>query len=134
MCIPAQHLPISVARDEGDLFDRKACFKKTARTFMTKVMKMKVFDFQISALPAKGCAYGSAIVRKDSPAATFEKAALFFDDLKGVIATDVKKWDALVVSVLATRVLAISNKKHLIGRVEVPPCDTTYFLLAHCGC
>jgi hypothetical protein len=45
MGIPGQHLPISVARDEGDLFDRKARFKKTARTFMSKVMKMKVFDF-----------------------------------------------------------------------------------------
>ena len=57
MRIPAQHLPVSVAGDEGDLFNRKAGLKKPARTFMTEVMKMKVFDFQISALPAKGCAY-----------------------------------------------------------------------------
>jgi hypothetical protein len=39
MRVPAQHLPISVARDEGDLFDRKTCFKKTARGFMTQIMK-----------------------------------------------------------------------------------------------
>ena len=51
MRIPPQHLPISVAGHESDLFDRKARFKKTARTFMSKVTKMKVFDFQIPALP-----------------------------------------------------------------------------------
>jgi hypothetical protein len=57
MRVPAQHLPISVARAEGDLFDRKTCFKKTARAFMTQVMKMKVGDLQISALTPKSRAY-----------------------------------------------------------------------------
>jgi hypothetical protein len=59
---------------------------------------------------------------------------LLFDDRAGVIAADVEKWDALVVSVLATRVLAVSYQEHLVGRIEIRPCDTTYLLLAHCGC
>jgi hypothetical protein len=32
MRVSAQHLPISVARDEGDLFDQKTCFKKMVTT------------------------------------------------------------------------------------------------------
>jgi hypothetical protein len=38
--VPPKHFPILVARDESDVFDRKAGFKKPARAFMAKVMKV----------------------------------------------------------------------------------------------
>ena len=91
MRVAAQHLPISVASDEGDLFDRKTCFKETACAFMTQVVKMKVGDLQISALTPKSRAYRSAIVWKDSAPTIWEKAALLFDDRAGVIAADVRE-------------------------------------------
>jgi hypothetical protein len=42
-----------MSRDEGHLFNRKTCFKKTTRAFMTEIVKMKIFDFQVSALTTK---------------------------------------------------------------------------------
>ena len=54
MRIPSQHLPIPMARNKSYLFDRKTCFKKTTGAFMTEIMKMKIFDFQVSTLPTKG--------------------------------------------------------------------------------
>src|ERR1700751_4362624 len=41
---------------------------------------------------------------------------------------------AVIYHPARTRVLAVSYKEHLVGRVEVRPYDTTYLLLAHCGC
>ena len=40
MCVTTQHLPISVAGDQGHLFDREAGLEKAARAFVPQIMKM----------------------------------------------------------------------------------------------
>jgi hypothetical protein len=54
--VPAPHLPVLVAGNEGDLFDREARFEQAACAFMAQIVEMHVFDLQGSALPTEGSA------------------------------------------------------------------------------
>lgn len=109
MRIPSQHLPIPVARNESYLFDRKTCFKKTTGAFMPEIMKMKIVDLQVSALATKGRADRSGVVREDAAASVFINLALLLNDGEGIVPTDIKERNALVVSVFASRILTVSD-------------------------
>jgi hypothetical protein len=50
MGIAAEHFPVFVARDEQDLLNRKARFEEAACAFVPEVVKVKVFDFEVTAL------------------------------------------------------------------------------------
>lgn len=51
--IPSKHLPILMTGNERDLLDLKASFEQTARSLMTKVVKMQVSDFEAFAGPCE---------------------------------------------------------------------------------
>jgi len=98
-----------MACHESHLFDRKTRFKKTTGAFMPQIMKMKISNFQVSALPTKRRADRSAIVREDSAAQVFGSLALLLNDGESIVPTDIKERNALVVSVLAARIFTISD-------------------------
>jgi hypothetical protein len=58
-----------MSRDKRDLLNGESSLEEPTCCFMTKVMKMKIFDLQLSALPTKGRADRPSIVRKYAPAA-----------------------------------------------------------------
>ena len=129
--ITPQHLPVLVAGDQRNLFDREACFEQAAGPFVPQIMKVKIFDFQVMALTAKRSADGSAIVWENSSRAACSMGALFLNDRACVKPTHIEEGDALIVSVLAARVFAILDEKHSPFTVEICPIDTTDFVLAH---
>lgn len=49
MHLAAQHLPVLVNGDEGDLFDGKARFEKAAWVFVAQVMEVQVFNTDLHA-------------------------------------------------------------------------------------
>ena len=49
MRISPEHLPVLVAGDERDMFDREAGLEKAAGAFMPQVVEMQVFDLQLPA-------------------------------------------------------------------------------------
>ncbi len=53
MSIASKHLPILVSRDKGNLLNREASFEESARTFVAKIVKMKVLYLQVFALATK---------------------------------------------------------------------------------
>ena len=53
MRVSPKHFPVLVPRDERNLFDCKACFKQAARSLVTQIVEMQVFNFQFLASPAK---------------------------------------------------------------------------------
>ena len=69
-----------MTRNEHDLFNGEAGFKKAACAFVTKIVKMKVIDLQLFALTAERRAHRPSIVRKDPTFPDVEVSSLFFDD------------------------------------------------------
>ena len=57
MCVPAEHLPVFVARNEGDLLDGKAGFEEAACPLVPEVMKVKVVDVESAALAPESCTH-----------------------------------------------------------------------------
>jgi hypothetical protein len=131
MGIAAEHFPLLVAGDERDLLDRKARFEEEAGAFMPEVVKVKVFDFEVTALAPKRRSDRLSIVGEYAPAGITDTTSLLFDDRAGIVACDVEQRDALVISALTARVLTVSDKEHLFLRVEVRPFDPTDFVLTH---
>jgi hypothetical protein len=133
--VPTKHLPIFVACDERDLLDGKARFEEATCTFVSEVMKVKVFDHKFTALTPERGSHGFSIERKDAAAAAFAHArSLLLDDRAGVVASDVEQGNTLVIPALPARIFAISNEEHLSMRVEVRPFNSTDFVLPHRGC
>ena len=50
MGVATEHLPIFVASDERDLLDRKPGFEEAACGFMTEIMKVQIFNFELTTL------------------------------------------------------------------------------------
>jgi hypothetical protein len=69
-----------VARDQRHLLNREPSLEKSARTFMTQIVEIKVVNFQLNT-PAPECrAYRSAIEGKNSGIFIVSTRPLFFDD------------------------------------------------------
>jgi len=43
-----------MSRDKRDLFNGEASLEESTCGFVTQIMKMKIFDLQLSALPTEG--------------------------------------------------------------------------------
>ena len=67
MRVAAQHLPVLVAGDEGNLFDGEARLKEAAFTFVAQVMKMQVFQTYFHAGAPEGRADRPGVVGKIRP-------------------------------------------------------------------
>ena len=52
--IPAQHLPVLVTGDEGDLGNVKAGLKQAARRLVAQVVEVQIDDAERPAGPAEG--------------------------------------------------------------------------------
>ena len=89
MRIAAEHLPVFVAGDERDLLNGKARFEEAACAFVPKVMKVKVFDFEVTALAPKRRSDRLSIAGEDPTAAFADTTSLLFDDCTGVVACDI---------------------------------------------
>ena len=50
MCVPAEHLPVFVAGNEGHLLDGKTGFEESACALVPEIMKVKVVDVERAAL------------------------------------------------------------------------------------
>ena len=66
MSVATEHLPIFVTSDERDLLNRISRFEEAACTFVTEVVKMQVFDFELATLASECCAYRLPIIRENS--------------------------------------------------------------------
>ena len=133
MRIAAEHFPVFVAGDERDLLNGKAGFEEAACAFMPEVVKVKVFDLEVAALAPERRSNRPSIVRKYPAAAFADTRSLLLNDGAGVVACDVEQRDALVISALPARVLAIPDEEHLFLRVEVCPFNSADFVLPHRG-
>jgi hypothetical protein len=87
MSIAAEHFPVFVAGDERDLLSGESCFEEAARAFMPEVVKVKVVDFEVTALVSKRRSNRPSIVREYPAAARSDITSLLLDD--GVVACDV---------------------------------------------
>jgi hypothetical protein len=90
MGIAAKHLPVFVAGDKRDLFDRETRFEEAACAFVPEVVKVEVFDFEFAALTPKRRSYGSSVVWENPAATLADTATLLLDDRARVVARDVK--------------------------------------------
>jgi hypothetical protein len=64
--VSPEHFPVLVTGNKRDLFDREAGFEKAARTFVSKIVKMKIIDFQFPTLTAKCRPNRASVVWEDS--------------------------------------------------------------------
>ena len=131
VCVPAEHLPVFMASNEGDLLDRKSGFEEAACAFVPEVMKVKVFDFECAALASEGRTHRSSVVGENSGGAIAGKRALLFDDSDGIVARHVKQRNTLAVPALPPRILAISDEEHLFEWIEVIPFNSADLVQAH---
>jgi hypothetical protein len=63
--VAAQHFPILVPGDKCDLFNGKPSLEKTARSFVSEIVEMEIFDFQFAAFTPKCRADRTSVVRKN---------------------------------------------------------------------
>ena len=89
MSVATEHLPIFVASDERDLLNRISSFEEAACTFVSEVVKMQVFDFELATLASECCAYRPPTVRENSTSLVVSTEALLFDDGAGIVAGDI---------------------------------------------
>ena len=89
MRVATQHFPVFVAGDQRDLLNRKARFEEAARAFVPEVVKVKVFDLEVTALAPKRRSDRPSIVGKYPTAVSADAASLLLDDGAGVVASDV---------------------------------------------
>jgi len=61
MRVPAEHLPVFVAGDEGDLLDGKSGFEESACALVPEIMKVKVVDVERAALASESCTHRSSV-------------------------------------------------------------------------
>jgi hypothetical protein len=66
MRVPAKHLPVFVARNEGHLLDGKTGFEESACALVPKIMKVKVIDVESAALASESCTHRSSVVGENS--------------------------------------------------------------------
>jgi hypothetical protein len=132
VCVPAEHLPVFMASNEGDLLDRKSGFEKSACALVPEVMKVKVFDIESAALASESRTHRSSVVGENSGAAIVGKISLLFYDRGGIVARHVKQRNTLVVPTLPPWIFTISNEEHLLGWIEVTPLNSADLVLAHC--
>jgi hypothetical protein len=62
MRVATEHLPIFVASDERDLLNRKPGFEEAACAFVTEVVKVQIFDFELTILAPERCANRPSVV------------------------------------------------------------------------
>jgi len=74
-----------VTGDQCYLFDWKSCFEQTARSLVTEIVEVQVFDLELIACPGECRAYGSVVMGKDSSIASSHNP-LLKHDLPRVIA------------------------------------------------
>jgi hypothetical protein len=89
MSMAAEHLPVFVAGDQRDLLSGESCFEEAARAFMPEVVKVKVVDFEVTALVSKRRSNRPSIVREYPAATLADTTSLLLDDGAGVVACDV---------------------------------------------
>jgi hypothetical protein len=89
MRVTAEHFPIFVAGDQRDLLNGKARFEEAACAFVPEVVKVKVLDFEVTALAPKCCSDGPSIVGEYPTADSADAALLLLDDGAGVVTCDV---------------------------------------------
>ena len=66
MCVPAEHLPVFVAGNEGHLLDGKTGFEESACALVPEIMKVKVGDVESAALASESGTHRSSVVGKNS--------------------------------------------------------------------
>jgi len=86
MRVAPKHLPVLVTSNECDLFNGESGFKKPACAFVTKIVKMKIVDFQIFALPPKCGANRQSVVGENPALPDVRVSSLLLDNLAGVVA------------------------------------------------
>ena len=90
MRVTAEHFPIFVAGDQRDLLNGKARFEEAACAFVPEVVKVKVLDFEVTALAPKCCIRRTFHCRGISTMPLSADAALLLlDDGAGVVTGDV---------------------------------------------
>jgi hypothetical protein len=65
MRVPAQHLPILVAGDQPDLFDRESGLEQAACAFVAQIVEMKVLHADLGAGAPEGCTDRFRVIGKD---------------------------------------------------------------------
>jgi hypothetical protein len=76
-------------RDQRDLLNRKARFEEAACAFVPEVVKVKVFDFEVTALAPKRRSDRLSIVGEYPTAVSTDATSLLLDDSAGVVARDI---------------------------------------------
>ena len=95
MRVPAKHFPVFVARNEGDLLDRKSGFEEAACALVPEVMKVEVVDVESAALASESRSNRSSVVGEYSGTGLAGKRPLLFDDRDGVVAAYVEQRNTL---------------------------------------
>ena len=79
-----------MSRDKRDLFDRETSLEESTGGFMTQIMKVKIFNLQLSTLPTEGRPDRPPIVREYAPSIPPEELPVFLNNCPGVISTDIQ--------------------------------------------
>lgn len=96
-------------------------------------MKVKILDLQLSTLPTEGRPDRPPIIREYTSSTARGKLSLFLNDCPSVIPADIQQWDALVVSILPSRIFTVPYQEHLVVAIDIRPPNATDFILSH-GC
>ncbi len=59
--------PIFVTGDQCYLFNWESCLEQAARSLVTQIVEMQVFDLEFIACPGECRAYGSVVMGKIRP-------------------------------------------------------------------
>ena len=89
MGVTAEHLPIFVAGDERDVLNRKSAFEEAACTFVPEIMKVQIFDFELTTLAPERRTNRPSTIWKYSTDVVRARCALLFNDGAGIVACDI---------------------------------------------
>lgn len=92
---------------------------------------MQVFHRDFYAGATKGDANRSRVIWEYLALKLPQMLALRHDQGPGVETRGIKQWNALVISGLVSRVLAIPDKEHLAFDIQIAPFNTADLIEAH---
>lgn len=76
--VAAQHFPVLVPGDKGNLFNGETCPEQSTGRFVVQIMKTQILDAQSTAVPSECRADRASVVGEDS-ATIAHQCTLFFD-------------------------------------------------------
>mgnify|MGYP000333096008 CR=1 FL=1 len=115
MRVPAQHLPILVAGDQRDLFDRESGLEQAACALMAQIVEMKVLHADLHTGAPEGGSDRPRVEGKYPAPCVPEFLGLFGDQRPGVEPRGGEERDPLVVSGLVARVFSVAGTLALLG-------------------